>query len=160
MSGIYNKVSIIGMGCTKFGERYEASREDLILEAVQEALDDAGLELKDIDAFWFGSYYEYYGYTISTVLKTQYKPVTRVENNCCTGAEAFRNACYGVTSGEYKVVMAIGLEKLKDNGFSGNPDSPSYRDGTRPTYGGDWSAWLDEQIRLWEDYVAEQNGKN
>ena len=35
MSGIYNKVSIIGMGCTKFGERYDASREDLILEAVQ-----------------------------------------------------------------------------------------------------------------------------
>ena len=36
MSGIYNKVSIIGMGCTKFGERFDASREDLVLEAVQE----------------------------------------------------------------------------------------------------------------------------
>lgn len=136
MAGLKDKVCVIGMGCSKFGEFFDKSREDLILEAVNEALEDAGLQIEDIDAFWFGSYYEYYGYTISTVLKTQYKPVTRVENNCCTGAEAFRNACYGVTSGEYKVVMAIGLEKLKDNGFSGNPDSPSYRDGTRPTYGG------------------------
>ncbi|MBE6918736.1 MAG: acetyl-CoA acetyltransferase [Ruminococcaceae bacterium] len=136
MAGLKDKVCVIGMGCSKFGEFFNKSREDLILEAVNEALEDAGLQIEDIDAFWFGSYYEYYGYTISTVLKTQYKPVTRVENNCCTGAEAFRNACYGVTSGEYKVVMAIGLEKLKDNGFSGNPDSPAYRDGTKPTYGG------------------------
>ena len=49
MSGITDKVAIIGMGCTKFGERFDASREDLILEAVQEALDDAGLTLQDID---------------------------------------------------------------------------------------------------------------
>ena len=39
MSGIKDKVAIIGMGCTRFGERFDASREDLILEAVQEALD-------------------------------------------------------------------------------------------------------------------------
>ncbi len=136
MSGIKDKVSVIGMGCTKFGELFHKSREDLILEAVNEALADAKLEIEDIDAFWFGSFYEICGYTISTVLKTQFKPVTRVENNCCTGAEAFRNACFGITSGEYKVVMAIGLEKLKDNGYSGNPIPPSYRDGTLPTFGG------------------------
>ena len=58
MSGIKDKVGIIGMGCTRFGERFDASREDLILEAVQEALEDAGLTLQDIDAFWFGSFYE------------------------------------------------------------------------------------------------------
>lgn len=136
MAGIKDRVSVIGMGCTKFGERFDASREDLILEAVNEALADARIALEDIDAFWFGSYYEFCGYTISTVLKTQYKPVTRVENNCCTGAEAFRNACYGVTSGEYKIVMAIGLEKLKDNGYSGNPFPSAYRDGTLPSFGG------------------------
>ena len=58
MSGIKDKVAIIGMGCSRFGERFEASREDLILEAVQEALDDAGLTLQDIDAFCFGSFYK------------------------------------------------------------------------------------------------------
>ena len=136
MSGIYNKVSIIGMGCTKFGERYEASREDLILEAVQEALDDAGLELKDIDAFWFGSYYEMNGTALSSVLKPDFKPVTRIENNCCTGSDTLRNAAYAVASGEYNVVMAIGMDKLKDNGFSGNPFFNLYRDNTEPSFGG------------------------
>ena len=136
MSGIYNKVSIIGMGCTKFGERYDASREDLILEAVQEALEDAGLELKDIDAFWFGSYYEMNGTALSSVLKPDFKPVTRIENNCCTGSDTLRNAAYAVASGEYEVVMAIGMDKLKDNGYSGNPFFNLYRDNTEPSFGG------------------------
>ena len=136
MSGIYNKVSIIGMGCTKFGERYDASREDLILEAVQEALKDAGLELKDIDAFWFGSYYEMNGTALSSVLKPDFKPVTRIENNCCTGSDTLRNAAYAVASGEYEVVMAIGMDKLKDNGYSGNPFFNLYRDNTEPSFGG------------------------
>lgn len=135
MGGIKDRVSVIGMGCTKFGERWDASREDLIIEAVQEALHDAKLTLDDIDAFWFSSYYEYSGITISRVLKTKFKPVTRVENNCCSGAEAFRNACYGVASGAYKVVMAIGLEKLKDNGTSGLPPQNTYTDNTLPAFG-------------------------
>lgn len=136
MAGIKDKVSVIGMGCTKFNERWADSREDLILEAVNEALEDAGLTIDDIDAFWFGSFYEVAGYTLSSVLKTNFKPVTRVENNCCTGMEAFRNAAYGIASGAYKVVMAIGMEKLKDNGCSGNPMPNAYRDNTAPVYGG------------------------
>ena len=51
MAGIKDKVTVIGMGCTKFDERWKDSREDLILEAVNEALDDAGLTIDDIDAF-------------------------------------------------------------------------------------------------------------
>ena len=104
MSGIKDKVSIIGMGCTKFGERFDASREDLILEAIDEALKDANIALEDIDAFWFGSFYEMHGTTLSSVIKSDYKPVTRVENNCCTGIDALRNAAFGIASGEYKVV--------------------------------------------------------
>lgn len=136
MSGITDKVSIIGMGCTKFGERFDTSREDLVLEAINEALDDAGLELKDIDAFWFGSFYEMHGTSLSSIIKPDYKPVTRIENNCCTGADALRNAAYAIAAGEYKVVMAIGMDKLKDNGFSGNPFNNIYRDNTEPSFGG------------------------
>ena len=101
MSGIKDKVAIIGMGCSRFGERFEASREDLILEAVQEALDDAGLTLQDIDAFWFGSFYEMHGTSLSSVLKPDFKPVTRIENNCCTGSDTLRNAAYAVAAGAY-----------------------------------------------------------
>lgn len=136
MSGIKDKVAIIGMGCSRFGERFDASREDLILEAVQEALDCAGLTLDDIDAFWFGSFYEMHGTSLSSVLKPNFKPVTRIENNCCTGSDTLRNAAYAVAAGEYKVVMAIGMDKLKDNGYSGNPFPHTYKDNTEPSFGG------------------------
>ena len=136
MSGITDKVAIIGMGCTKFGERFDTSREDLILEAIQEALEDAHMELKDIDAFWFGSFYEMHGTSLSSVIKSDFKPVTRIENNCCTGSDTLRNAAYAVASGEYKVVMAIGMDKLKDHGYSGNPFGHTYRDNTEPSFGG------------------------
>jgi|LSQX01.1.fsa_nt_gb acetyl-CoA C-acetyltransferase len=136
MGSIKDKVSIIGMGCSKFGERFDASREDLVLEAVMEALEDSGLEMKDIEAFWFGSFYEQHGTSLSSILKPDFKPVTRVENNCCSGADALRNAAFGIASGEYDVVMAVGLDKLKDNGFSGNPLFNLYRDNTEPSFGG------------------------
>jgi len=119
-NGIMDKVAVVGMGCTSFGERYEASKEDLIVEAVKECMEDSGLELKDIDAFWFGTFHsEEAGVGLTQYLKTDSKPVTRIENFCCTGMDSFRNACYAVASGAYDVVMAIGMEKLKDSGFSG-----------------------------------------
>lgn len=136
MSGFKDKVCVIGMGCSKFGERFDTSREDLIMEAMNEALQDAKLSIDDIDAFWFGSFYEMHGTALSSIIKPNYKPVTRIENNCCTGADALRNAAYGITSGEYSVVMAIGMDKLKDNGYSGNPYNPLYRDNTEVYMGG------------------------
>ena len=65
-------------------------------------------------------------------LKLDYKPVTRVENYCATGSEAFRNACYAVASGAYDTAMAIGVEKLKDTGFSGLTGIRPVGDGTDP----------------------------
>ena len=56
---------------------------------------------------------------LSEALKIPYKPVTRLENMCATGSEAMRNAAYAVASGAYDLVMAIGVEKLKDSGYSG-----------------------------------------
>ena len=58
------------------------------------------------------------GLTLSKPLQLDYKPVSRLEN-MCHGSEAFRNAYYAVASGAYDVVMAIGVEKLKDSGYSG-----------------------------------------
>ena len=50
-------------------------------------------------------------------------PVTRVENFCATGTEAFRGAGYAVASGAYDIALALGVEKLKDTGYGGLPDS-------------------------------------
>ena len=52
-SGIKDKVAILGMGCSKFGERWDTSADDLMVEAYIEALDDAGIEPNQLDAAWF-----------------------------------------------------------------------------------------------------------
>ena len=51
-NGIRDKVAIIGMGCSKFGERWEDGPEDLMVEAFQEWIQDAGIDKKDIQAAW------------------------------------------------------------------------------------------------------------
>lgn len=131
--GIKDRVAAIGMGCSKFGERYDCNLEDLMIEAVNEALAEAGIEFNDIDAFWLGTLGSgLAGITLSTRLKSQYKPVTRLENMCCTGMDAFRNACYAVASGVCDIAMAIGAEKLKDSGLSGLPVPVVDSDRTSP----------------------------
>jgi acetyl-CoA C-acetyltransferase len=118
--GICDRVAIVGMGCTPFGEHWNKSAEDLLVDAATETLGSADISLRDIDAFWLGTMGSgVSGLTLSRPLKIDYKPVSRLENMCATGSEAFRNACYAVASGAYDLVMAIGVEKLKDSGFSG-----------------------------------------
>ncbi|MDY6831413.1 MAG: acetyl-CoA acetyltransferase [Thermodesulfobacteriota bacterium] len=129
-TGIRDKVAIIGMGCTKFGERWDANGEDLIVEAFEECLADSGLEKKDIEAAWFGTCLEEInvgktGMPLSTTLRLPMIPVTRVENYCATGTEAFRGACYAVASGAYDICLAQGMEKLKDTGYGGLPNPGS-----------------------------------
>ena len=119
---IKDKVAIVGMGCSRFGERWDTGIEDLIREAAFEALQDAGIELKDVQAIWLGTIgvgATGTGLIASTALQTQYVPVTRVENACASGQEALRGATYGVASKVYDLVMALGVEKLKDTGFAG-----------------------------------------
>ncbi len=129
--GIKDQVAIVGMGCTPFGEHWDKGVDDLLVEASQEAYASAGIAQDDVDAFWFGTMGSgISGLTLSRALKIDYKPVTRVENMCATGSEAFRNACYAVASGAYDLVMAVGVEKLKDSGMSGLVMSPIPDDGT------------------------------
>jgi acetyl-CoA C-acetyltransferase len=129
--GIRDKVAIVGMGCTTFGEHWDRSTDDLLIDASTEALSSAGVALDDVDAFWLGTMGSgLSGLTLSRPLKIDHKPVTHVENFCATGSEAFRNACYAVASGAYDVAMAIGVEKLKDSGFSGLVVPPPPHDGT------------------------------
>ena len=124
MAGIKDKVAIIGAGCTRFGERWDAGVEDLIIEAAYEAFEDAGIEPKDIQAAWIGtSQSGVRGQTLAYPLKLGYIPVTRVENACATGTEAFRGACYAVAAGACDIAFALGVEKCKDTGFAGLAES-------------------------------------
>ncbi|MDX6234249.1 MAG: acetyl-CoA C-acetyltransferase [Nocardioidaceae bacterium] len=130
-NGIADKVAVVGMGCTQFGELWDQSTDDLLLDAVGEALTNAKVEKDDVDAYWLGTLGSgQSGLALSRPLGLDYKPVTRVENYCATGSEAFRNACYAVASGAYDRVMAVGVEKLKDSGFSGLLRTDPPADGT------------------------------
>jgi acetyl-CoA C-acetyltransferase len=125
-TGIKDKVAIIGMGCTRFGERWDMGAEELMVEAFKECIEDAGIEKKDIGAAWLGTCFESINVgrsalPLSMTLRLPNIPVTRVENFCATGTEAFRGACYAVASGAYDIALAMGVEKLKDTGYGGLP---------------------------------------
>jgi len=124
MPGIKDRAAIVGVGYTRFGEIWDKDQEDLLVEAVYEALDDAGITPQDIEAAWIGVMYPFTGMsggTFTEPMKLFGKPVTRVENFCASGMDAFRNACFAVASGVYDIVVACGVEKLMDQGSTGLP---------------------------------------
>ena len=124
--GIRDKAVILGMGCSKFGERWDCEAEDLMVEAYEEALGDAGIETSQIEAAWLATAIEEQhvgksGIPLAVALRLPYIPVTRVENYCASGSEAFRGATYAVASGACDIALALGCEKLKDTGYGGLP---------------------------------------
>jgi acetyl-CoA C-acetyltransferase len=130
-NGIKDQVAIVGMGCTPFGEHWDKGADDLLVDAATDAYASAGVDADAVDAYWLGTMGSgVSGLMLSEALKIPYKPVTRLENMCATGSEAMRNAAYAVACGAYDLVMAIGVEKLKDSGYSGLTGSRPPDDGT------------------------------
>jgi acetyl-CoA C-acetyltransferase len=132
--GIKDRVAIVGMGCTAFGERFDTGLDDLIIDASGQAFAAAGVDKDTVDAYWFGTAQSgMSGITLARPLQLENKPVTRVENFCATGSEALRQAAYAVASGAYDVAMAVGAEKVKDSGYAGLNAFPVPGDGTART---------------------------
>jgi len=138
------KVAIIGAGMIPFGEHYEKSLETMAQEAFIACIKsvDKGIDPREIQAAWLGN-------AIPTLLGLQALsgswlgsqignmdiPITRVENGCPTGADTFRHACLAVASGLYDVVLALGVEKMREKpgveslialGFGGLPGHPAW----------------------------------
>ena len=125
-AGIKDKVAILGMGCSKFGERWDASPEDLMVEAYNEAMADAGIAPEQLDAAWFSTHMDDVGVgrggtPMGIALRLPNIGVTRVENFCAGGSEAIRAAVYAVAAGACDIALALGVEKLKDTGYGGLP---------------------------------------
>jgi acetyl-CoA C-acetyltransferase len=121
-----DKVAVIGVGCTKFGDRYDRGYEELICDAAFAAYDDAGIDPDEIEAAYLGTYIPGAGggksaVSLGDALRLYGRPITRVENYCATGTDAFRNACITVAAGVHDVVLVVGAEKLKDRGGRGLP---------------------------------------
>ena len=114
-------VSIIGTGCTKFGEHWDKSFRELIAEAGIAAILSSGIEGKDIQALYGGSMasgrfigQEHIGALIADQLGLNPIPATRVENACASGGTALRSGYMAIKSGEYDIVAVGGVEKMTD----------------------------------------------
>ncbi|HPK53086.1 MAG TPA: hypothetical protein PK114_01420 [Smithellaceae bacterium] len=127
-----SKASIIGAYNTKFGSFVEKNKEtgeikdlksyyDLIIEAGQGAIKDAGLEAKDIDGIWLGtcspSMFANQEHAAPLALEVAPKELrfvhtTRTEGACASSSVALYNAVFGIESGRFKRVLVIGAEKM------------------------------------------------
>src|SRR6267143_3363094 len=132
--GIRDRVAIVGMGCTNFGEQWNKGTDDLLVDAAEATFASAGITKDEVDAYWLGTAMSgMSGMALARPLQLHDKPVTHVENFCATASEALRNAAYSVASGAYDVAMAIGVEKVKDSGYQGLNAFPIPNDGTQRT---------------------------
>lgn len=134
MESIKDKVAIVGMGCSKFGERWDCSAWDLIVEATYEAFEDAGVGPKDIQAAWSGTMGFQGGQSLAYPLKLDCIPIVRVENLCGTGLETVRGATYALIAKAYDLVLCVGFEKTKDRGVGGL-GSGEPMGGVHPVFG-------------------------
>jgi len=113
-------VGILGVGITKFGERWNESLRDMMLEAQIKALDDSKLAPEQIDAIFTGnmcggplSGQLHLGAMAAENINVD-TPSIRVENACASGAVAIRQGVQAIISGQADIVMVNGVEKMTD----------------------------------------------
>lgn len=118
---VEKKVGIIGVGMTKFGEHWDRSYRDLIIEAGTKAIMDAGIEGKDINEIYVGSMspgtligQEHIGAIVADYVGLCGVAATRVEAACASGGLALRQAHLSVKSGRNDIVVVGGAEKMTD----------------------------------------------
>ena len=116
-------VAVVGAGMIQFGERFDLSYEDMIVGAYRACLDsvDKGIDEDRIEAAWLGTcagslirQETVTGAALAEPIRFFPRPVTRVENACCTGSDAVRNAAFAIAAGVYDVVLVVGAEKMRD----------------------------------------------
>ena len=120
--GIRDKVAVVGAGCSKFGENWDKSPEDMIVEAAFEAYEGAGLEdpQRQVEAVFCGAVYPSRGTAeVAEALKLFDRPISMVQNYCATGTDAFRYGVFSIAAGMYDTVLVVGFDKPKDRGVSG-----------------------------------------
>ncbi len=108
------EVAVIGVGMIPFGKYPDRSLADLGWPAVKAALKDAGIERKQVEAAYCGTALGgmMAGQRILGKIGMTGIPITNVENACSSSSTAMRQAVMAVRSGEYEVVLVIGVEKL------------------------------------------------
>jgi len=114
-------VAVIGVGLTKFGELWDLSFRQMMMEAGARAIEDAEIDGKQIDAMYVGNMssgqfirQEHISSIVADHAGLVPVPSTRVEGACASGGLALRQAVIAVASGIHDIVVAAGIEKMTD----------------------------------------------
>lgn len=114
-------VAVIGIGVTKFGELWDESLRSLLVQSGSQAIQDAGISSRDIDALFGGNMSggQFIGQEHLASLAMDHtamlpRPAMRVEAACASGGMAVAAAYMAVKSGMYDIVAAAGVEKMTD----------------------------------------------
>lgn len=112
---------IIGWAHTKFGKLETEDTESLIARVAGEALRDAGMEAKDIDAVYLGTLnagFVRQDFPASLVFQAdpafRFKPATRIENACATGSAAIHQGMNAIAARRARIVLVVGVEKMTE----------------------------------------------
>jgi acetyl-CoA acetyltransferase len=116
--GIYmRKVAVVGVGMTKFSGKQEKTAVELFAEAALDALNEANLKPKDIQALFMGNVLSDFAEGqsqaqafVADYIGASHVPANRYENACASASAAFRDAFLWVASGFYDIVLAGGSE--------------------------------------------------
>jgi len=115
-------VSIVGAGLSRFGRQPEHSGRELGLQAIEAALQDAGLEWADVDVAFGGSDGAGLADTLVSDLGLTGIPFTNVRNGCATGGSALMSAVHAIRSGAAEVALAVGFDKHPRGAFDPRPE--------------------------------------
>jgi len=115
------RVAVVGVGITKFGELWNKQLRELFVDAALQAVDDANVDLKDIEAIYIGNMsagawieQEHLGPLLADYLGLRGAPAIRVESACASSSIAFRLGYLDVANGLHDIVLVGGVEKMTD----------------------------------------------
>lgn len=113
------RVAVVGIGHSRFGKRTDVNVAELAFESIKQAIDDAGVDKKDIKNVVVGSAGGWYEESLPAVIVNEYAGLTsvgtmRVEAACASGSAAVKAAYNSILSGEGDVAMAVGVEKMTE----------------------------------------------
>ena len=114
-----NRVAVVGIGHSKFGRRTDVSIGELAFESIKQAVDDAGVDRKDIANVVIGNMGGWSAESLPAVVVDEYAGLDgvgtmRVEAACASGSAALKSAYNSVLSGEGDLAMAVGVEKMSE----------------------------------------------
>ena len=114
-------VAIIGVGLHPFGRFKDKSAFDMGADAVERALQDAGVEWNEVNCAFGGSWEMAQTDPLSAQLGLSGIPFTNVFNACATGASAIQATANALRAGAADIGVAVGIDKHPRGSFKADP---------------------------------------